>query len=61
MVSQANTITDTPEAEPESQAGTIADTPESGSEPAEAHELTGKGTTDADTTDPTTSDGPYRG
>ena len=50
-------LTDMPESEPESQAGTIADTPEVESEPAEAHELTGEGTTDADATDPTTSDG----
>ena len=43
-----------PESVPESQAGTIANTPEAESELAEAHELTGEGTTDA--TDPTTSD-----
>ena len=49
-------LPDTPESEPESQAGTIADTPEVESEPAETHELTGEGTTDADATDPTTSD-----
>ena len=54
-------LADTPEAEPEWQAGTIADTPELESEPAEAHELTGEGTTDADTTDPTTSDGHTEG
>ena len=48
-------LPNTPESAPESQADNIADTPEAESEPAEAHELTGEGTTDA--TDPTTSDG----
>ena len=48
-------LSDTPESGPESQAGPIADTLEVESEHAEAHELTGEGTTDA--TDPTTSDG----
>ena len=48
-------LPNTPESVPESQAGTIADTPEVESEPAEAHKLTGEGTTNA--TDPTTSDG----
>ena len=45
----------TPESAPESQADNITDTPEAESESAEAHELTGEGTTNA--TDPTTSDG----
>ena len=49
-------LADTSESEPESQASTIANTPEAESEPAEAHELTGEGTTDTDATDPTTSD-----
>ena len=44
-----------PESAPESQAEHIANTPEAEPEPAEAHELTGEGTTDA--TDPTTSNG----
>ena len=48
-------LPNTPESAPESQADNIANTPEAESEPAEAHELTGEGTTDA--TDPTTSDG----
>ena len=48
-------LPNTPKSALESQAGTIADTPEAKSEPAEAHELTGEGTTD--TMDPTTSDG----
>ena len=48
-----------PESAPESQAERIADTPEAEPEPAEAHELTGEGTTDA--TDPTTSDGGSEG
>ena len=50
-------LANTPESELESQAGTIADTPDAESEPAGAHELTGEGTTNADATDPTTSDG----
>ena len=49
-------LADMPKTKPESQAGTIANTPEMESEPAEVHELTGEGTTDADATDPTTSD-----
>ena len=44
-----------PKPAPESQAERIADTPEVKSDPAEADELTGEGTTNA--TDPTTSDG----
>ena len=48
-----------PESAPESQAEHIADTPEAEPEPAEAHELTGEGTTNA--TDPTTSDGGSEG
>ena len=48
-------LPNTPKSAPESQANNIADTPEVESKPAEAHELTGEGTTDA--TDPTTSDG----
>ena len=46
-------LPDMPKSRPESRAGTIADTLEAESEPAEAHELTGEGTTDA--TNPTTS------
>ena len=46
-------LPDTPKSAPESQADNIANTPEVESEPMEAHELTGKGTTNA--TDPTTS------
>ena len=48
-------LPNTLESAPQSQADNIADTPEAESEPAEAHELTGEGTTNA--TDPTTSDG----
>ena len=47
-----------PKPAPESQAKNITDTPEAESDPAEAHELTGEGTTNA--TDPTTSDGVVR-
>ena len=52
-------LSSTPKSAPESQAEHIANTPEAKSEPAEAHELTGEGTTDA--TDPTTSDGGSEG
>ena len=52
-------LSNTPKSAPESQADNIADTPEAESEPAEAHELTGEGTTDA--MDPTTSDGFTKG
>ena len=48
-------LSNMPESAPESQADNITNTPEAESEPAEAHELTGEGTTN--TTDPTTSDG----
>ena len=50
-------LADMPKSELESQAGTIANTLEAETDPAEAHELTGEGTTDADAMDPTTSDG----
>ena len=56
-MSQADTIANMPKTEPESQAGTIGDTLKMESELAEAHELTREGTTDANATDPTTSDG----
>ena len=48
-------LSNTPESAPEPQADNIADTSEVKSEPAEAHELTGEGTTNA--MDPSTSDG----
>ena len=47
-------LSSTPESAPESQADNIADMPEAESEPVEAHELTGEGTTDATTPPPVT-------